>query len=436
MSIVGTGALVVLLCFAGCDTGVEDRGYDLAGAITSAGGPVSSIEIRLEGGFEGATVTDADGRFAFIDLPSGRSYTVRPVSSDFAFEPASVTINRLDSDRTVSFQATSTQEIVGGVNLTRLFAPATPAEVAAVAADWATRTVQSHGYSVEYEAVLATGVVRIISHLVDGHRHYAMIHLPPSTVDGTFPIIVVNHGGDVGIDSDEYLAYAGELGDLLQSAILVLPVFRSESIRHDGREYVAEGSPSTWDRDVDDALGAMQVVLDNEPRADASRIATIGFSRGGGVSLLMSIREPRIQAAVTFFGPTDFFDNYVRQVTRTILQTDQYLLPGSRHLTDAVLRPLQAGTLSYEDARLELVRRSPVLYANRLSALQVHHGTSDIVVWVSQAHRLDEAVRATGRTSLSNDYEFHIYEGAGHSPEALTGSLTRTADFLFRHLSK
>lgn len=428
-------ALAGLLLVGACDTVDSQRDFTITGRVLEGGSPLADVTVRLEGGIQSVTATDAAGAFRFDGVPGGLSYTVRPESEVYGFEPGEATIGRLDTDRDFQFSAAPLEEVLDGVNLSRLFAPATSSEIQTIASDWQHRPVQSAGYRIEHEAGRESGILRIFSHLVDGHRHMSMMHLPHSERGDNLPVVVINHGGDTGIDAAEYLAYADDLGSLIQNAILVLPAFRSESIQFDDREFVSEGPASTWDRDVDDAIAAMQVVMDNEPRARPDRPGTIGFSRGGGVSLLMAIREPRIEAVVTFFGPTDFFDDYVRNVTRIILNTNQFIVPGSRNLTDVVLRPLQRGEITMSQARLELVRRSPVLFPERLPALQVHHGTGDFVVWVSQAHRLDEALNSVGRTSPSGDYELYIYDGAGHNPAELQGSLTRTTDFLFRHLT-
>jgi hypothetical protein len=426
------GVLLFAVLLGGCDTVDTTRTYRIEGRVVSEGAGIGEVIVSVTGGASDVTSTDADGRFVFEELVSGRSYTVRPESDVYSFEPEQITIDNLSADRSLTFAATPLDEIVGGINLSQLFAPPSIAEIAAVESEWNTRSIQSAGYRVEYEREDDGATLSVISHIVDGNRHVALLRVPAG--EDQLPVVVINHGGDSGIDAAEYLGYSDLLGDLLDAAILVLPAFRSESIRLDGETFPAEGNPSTWDRDVDDALGTLQVVLDNVPRADQQRIGTIGFSRGGGVSLLMAIRDPRIEVVVDFFGPTDFFDEYVRHLTRVIVSTQQFIVPGSEHLYDVIARRLQEGTGTMSEARLELVRRSPALFADRLPAVQIHHGTADFVVWVSQAHSLDAALRAEGRTSPSDDYELFIYNDAGHDPAALVGSFSRTAAFLLRHL--
>jgi pimeloyl-ACP methyl ester carboxylesterase len=424
--------LMLALLWAGCDTVGPERTYVITGEVRSEVGNVPGVYVTIGGGVSQTVITDADGSFRFDGLPGGLDYVLAASLDDWLFQPPLVQISNLRFDRHILINGTRESEIVGGINLTELFRPATDAEKAQIEAEWSSRTVETSDYRVEYEADVPGASLRIVSHIVDGLRHVALVRIP--TEGSPLPVIVLNHGGDTGIDADEYLAYSDQFGDLLDRAIIVMPAFRSESIRIDGRTFVAEGEPSTWDRDVDDAIGAMQAVMANEPRARLDRPGTIGFSRGGGVSLLMAARESSLAAAVSFFGPTDFFDDYVRHVTRTVLTTGQFFVPGSRNLHDVVLRPLQTGAMSPADARLEMVRRSSALFANRMPAVQIHHGTQDPVVWASQAHRFDEAMNQAGRSAPSDTYEFHLYEGAGHNPAELQGSFTRTSEFLLRHL--
>lgn len=428
----GVFLIVLASLFGGCDTVGPTLTHVISGEVRSQNEALPGVFVTIGGAVSRTVVTDEDGAFRFENLPGGIDYTLAASMDDWLFEPPLIQIPNLRLDRHVIFNGSRASEIVGGINLTELFRPPTDSERELALIEWASRSVESTDYRVEYENDAPGATLRVISHVVDGLRHMALVRVPSE--GEALPVIILNHGGDTGIDAGEYLAYSDQFGDLLDRSIIVMPAFRSESIRIDGQTFTAEGRPSTWDRDVDDALGAMHSVMENEARARQSRPATIGFSRGGGVSLLMAARDENVAAAVSFFGPTDFFDEYVRHITRTVLTTGEYFVPGSRNLYDLVLEPLQSGTMSVADARIEMVRRSASLFADRMPAVQIHHGTQDPVVWVSQAHRFNEAMNRIGRTAPSDSYEFYLYEGAGHQPAQLQGSITRTSAFLLRHL--
>ena len=77
-----------------------------------------------------------------------------------------------------------------------------------------------------------------------------------------------------------------------------------------------------------------------------------------------------------------------------------------------------------------MVRRSAAYFVGRLPPVQLHHGTADQVVAVSQAHRLIEAMEKAGKGE--DEFDANIYEDAGHSllDLVLKGAATRAAEFL------
>ncbi|MFW5904584.1 MAG: alpha/beta hydrolase family protein, partial [bacterium] len=284
-------------------------------------------------------------------------------------------------------------DVVAGVDLDVLFAPPDAGERAAVEADWAGRTPRAEGVTVEAEAELSlsgeTMLGQVVSHVVDGHRHYGLILTPLPSPPDPLPVLVYAHGGDDGTSMAEVLLVTGALGLGSEDYVLVAPAYRSESVRLGDRRWISEGPASPWDGDVDDALSLVEVALATAPMADASRIGVLGLSRGGTVGLLMAIRDPRIRAVVSFFAPTDFFGPFVRDLVRSVLLgTENRALSGLEPLAEGVIRPLQQGRLGMGEARQELLRRSPAWFASRLPAVQIHHGTADEVVPEEEAERL------------------------------------------------
>ena len=77
-----------------------------------------------------------------------------------------------------------------------------------------------------------------------------------------------------------------------------------------------------------------------------------------------------------------------------------------------------------------MLRRSAAYFVERLPPVQLHHGTADQVVAVSQAYRLIEAMEAAGKGE--DEFDQNIYEGAGHSVIELVtaGAATRAVEFL------
>jgi dipeptidyl aminopeptidase/acylaminoacyl peptidase len=263
---------------------------------------------------------------------------------------------------------------------------------------------------------------------VGGARHYGAIIAPEEARPGSVPVLVYAHGGDAGASVEEAIFLSASLGALGGRFVWVVPSFRSETLRAGSSSWTSEGPASPWDRDVDDALALLNVALAMVPEADGARIGLIGFSRGACVALLMGVRDPRIDRIVEFFGPTDFFGAFAQEVVEDALLGELRDLPGLAYLDSEFIQPLKQGELTISDVRPELVRRSPVYWAELLPALQLHHGTADTVVPVGEAERLIEVLEGLGRGAP--DFQFYLYTGGVHNPLTLAGSIARTQDFL------
>jgi dipeptidyl aminopeptidase/acylaminoacyl peptidase len=325
-------------------------------------------------------------------------------------------------------------EVVGGVNLDDVFAPATASEIEATLRDWAIRDVSARDAQTVDSASVSVGTstaatVRIVSHTVDGLTHFGAIVVPGGAAAGSLPLLLVAHPGDAGIDLDQslqLLAYG--FGSLLSDYVIVVPSFRAESLTFQNVRYLSDGPASPWDGDVDDALALLNVAIATTPEADTTRIGALGLSRGATVALLAAIRDPRIVAVVEFFGPTDFLGAFVRGIVRDALMGHPVDLPGVATLDAQYIQPLARGDLTIPEVRAQLIRRSPVYFVDRLPAVELHHGTADSIVPVAEAERLTEVMQAAGRTAPA--FEAYLYDGGTHDPLTLPGSIDRTISFL------
>lgn len=317
-----------------------------------------------------------------------------------------------------------------------LFAAPSETEIETVRADWAGRSAPAEGVRVELSEPFTLGetdaTLRIVSHVVSGFRHYGAIVTPDGADDATLPLLVYLHGGDGGVSVADLQIAALGLGDITKRFAYALPSFRSEPLRHGDRTWVSEGTPSPWDYDVDDVIALVNAAFELTPEAKPGRYHLLGGSRGGGVALLTGIRDERVERIVSFFGPTDFFDDWVREIVREAALRMPRRLTGVAHLDSTIVQPYLLGAMPRSEARLELVRRSPVLFAADMPPTQVHHGTIDFVVSVSQAESLIRAMKALGRTPP--DFEAYIYEAGGHDFLSLGEAIARAVAFLSRAL--
>ena len=311
--------------------------------------------------------------------------------------------------------------------LDALFAPPTAAERAAVEAEWAARDTGAHGVRVEAERSGEKGRTLVLSHTVGGVRHYGAVRIPAGAAGRKLPVLVVAHGGERGATGWQFV----RSGPLAEEWVQVVPSFRSERLMVSPfRWHRSQGPASPWDRDVDDTMALLSTVLARVPEADSGRVAVLGRSRGAGVALLMGVRDPRVKGVVTFAGPTDFLLPEVRRLAARAIRSRIPRLPGAGYLANRVLFPLRDGKVPLPWARQELLRRSAAHFAHRLPAVQAHHGTADDEVDVAHGDRLDQAMRALGRTAPR--WEYHRYPGGGHRPGTLHGSQPRMEAFLQR----
>jgi len=241
----------------------------------------------------------------------------------------------------------------------------------------------------------------LVVYASEGLRIYGVVSVP--TDPGVYPIVLLNHGGDSGLAPLELDT------PLAASAIVAATSFRSEAVHWFGTDYTSEGTPSPWDRDVDDALALLDAVS-RLPQADPGRVAATGGSRGGGVTLLAAAREPeRFRCAVDIYGPTDLFDPVFRPTVELLANGGSDPRPGMDFLKTQVLEPYLEGALHLAEARSQLIRRSAIYFADRLPPVQVVHGTEDDVVPVSQSDRLVARLQTLGR-----EVEYERVDGMGH----------------------
>jgi fermentation-respiration switch protein FrsA (DUF1100 family) len=314
-------------------------------------------------------------------------------------------------------------------DLPLLFAPVTENERVAVLADWASRDVSPREVRVVQRDTIALGVdsleVRILSHLVQGDRHYGAVIVPLAAAVIPRPVLAYTHFSDTGVNVEAALLALGAVAGLRGTQFaLVLPSYRGKTLSFGSSVWTSEGDVSIWDGEVDDALALIHAAWE-QPGVARGNAATLGFSAGGSIALLAAIREPEIVRVVDFFGPTDFFGTFAQDLLLSILDDDPPGLASIPELQASVVDPLERGELSLPDMRLELLRRSALHFVDRLPLVLAHHSTVDGVVSVRETEALERAVQQAGGA-----IEAHYYAGGGHSPFGLRGSLSRTAAFL------
>ena len=207
--------------------------------------------------------------------------------------------------------------------------------------------------------------------------------------DGPFPPVLVIHGSDGFKDNH---------------ADIALRLARSGFAAIGPTWFGGESARTHWDEVEAADLTAAADWLEKQPEILADRMGLMGFSRGGGLALVIGSMLPRARAIVNYFGLTRW----------------------------------QGGL--QELARLKLNAFDPYNFVGRLSCpVLSFHGENDTVVPVEDTLNLDNACRQYG---VPHDYT--IYPEVDHSfiwaggdtyrPEAHADSWEKAIAFLKKNL--
>jgi len=181
---------------------------------------------------------------------------------------------------------------------------------------------------------------------------------------------------------------------------------------------------------VEDCKAAVRWLRANAKkyRIRPDRIGVVGFSAGGHLASMLGVtrkedgfegvggnpeQSSRVQAVVSFFGPTDFSAR-----------------DWPKDLEDEVIAPFLGGT--FADKADSYKRASPVNYVTvDAPPFLFLHGTDDKLIPIDQSRRLSEKLKTVGVPT-----QMVALEGEGHGFTDANNqkSMQRMLDFLSEHL--
>lgn len=227
---------------------------------------------------------------------------------------------------------------------------------------------------------------------------------------GPFPAVVLNHGY---IDPAIYTLGRGlsrEQEWLASNGFVVLHTDYRGHAGSDPVDDVGRESRLVYTRD---AIGAVRA-LEQEAYVDTDRLAMLGRSMGGGVTLNALVAEPGlVDAAVVFASVSSRFVDNIRQFTEP-------------NRPEELARYYDRFGTPRENPRFYRDLSSRTFFDRVTEPVLMLHGTADDtcpIAWSRQTHRL---LRAAGA-----DAQLQVYEGEGHAfGPRFEDAMRRTVEFL------
>lgn len=252
----------------------------------------------------------------------------------------------------------------------------------------------------------------------------------PDEGDGPFPILLYIHGGGFEIGDKRDIHVLTFLKGLDHGYALV-----SVNYRLSGEAIFPAG--------LQDIKAAIRWLRANgkQYHLDGQRIAACGGSSGGNYAAMVCVTDHvsefddpqlgytgypcNVQAAVDWFGPTDF------------LKMDEQLIengygPSNHSQADSPESRYLGAKLT--DVPLKVVLANPMTYIHKyMPPILIQHGRLDSMVPVQQSIMFAEKL---GKYISNDRYEFDIIEGAGHGDPLFETeeNMARVFTFLDKHL--
>ena len=249
----------------------------------------------------------------------------------------------------------------------------------------------------------------------DGTRVEAFLALPRSFEGDRPPLVVMPHGGPLGVRDDRH--FNPEVQYLAAAGFAILTVNYRGSGGY-GRAFLEAGRRE-WSEGIEDDIDAAIEHVIARDLIDPKRICITGSSYGGCSALISVARSPgRYRCAASLAGPTDIL---------LLFESSDFAETqlGRQELAEIVGDP--------DTERERLVSISPAYRSAEIDVpVFIAHGTHDTRVDVEHAYRMKAMLEANGRRC-----EWLIIDGAGHSPsrEQYVDFLTMLRRFLERHLA-
>lgn len=249
---------------------------------------------------------------------------------------------------------------------------------------------------------------------VEGLAIPYILNQPTLVQEKTMPLIVMPHGGPIGVYDNPYFDLTTQY--LVNAGFAVLRVNFRGSGGH-GEAHEAAGAMNWGDLMLKDIVAATQEVVKN-PEIDEARVCVFGLSYGGYAASMLSILYPQVyKCGVTAAGLSDL---------GLYASNPKF----GDELQDWINEQIGNPAIKYQNQK----DLSPVYLVNKLERpLLVIHGMKDKVVPVEHAFRLKKMLEKHGKY-----FEWHIFPEGEHSygsPESQRILFEKVVSFINSNLA-
>jgi predicted esterase len=289
-----------------------------------------------------------------------------------------------------------------GISISELLQPPTREEITVIREEWKSKHFTPNNTRIEYEERNENGdSIKVISHDINGLKHYGLIRIPAGLKPASAPILLVLHGGGSGIDVLEpdllYRIASGSCRDVLNNYVVIAPSFRGDIVRGKKFCFRSEGyTGDVWAGATEDAAFFLEAVKKVYKKDQECKTLAIGISRGATVALILSGLTDKITHTIAISTHTDFLNEDVFKNERV----------GS-DFSRIFFTPRDAP----ENIRKKILTSSPIYFAEYIPSFEIHHGTADHLTTVRHSTALQHRLKELKRDSTAR---FHFYEGKGH----------------------
>jgi len=233
----------------------------------------------------------------------------------------------------------------------------------------------------------------------------------PKNASGRVPLIVLNHAGFSGFGKLDN----SRIAQFLKRGYAVgVATYRGEG----GEAGRAGGDMDIIGDEAHDILNLMECAAADE-KVDGTRIAMVGVSHGGGLTIAALTQTRRVKAAATASAPTSLMNAKMKDMA-----AKWRVSPASVEVILQILMPKEGiakmkqilGVKEKDPARIpaarqEMLRRSPALFADKIECpvLMWYGGQDPVAIWT------DGKLIESSLTKRGIESKVTVFENRQHS---------------------